>query len=267
MADTLKRFNAKHLFNLFSPITVTCQKIEIYATRYCIAPANILTLPAQLAKRHLLQSFKKAAEYNRRQLNKLYLTTYKHIFQMKKLAKWILGRMGWRIVGGMPEGISKAVIIMAPHTSNWDFVYGRLGFAQHGVKVNVIIKKESFFFPLGYILKALGGIPVDRGISTSTIKRITRIIDQNEHFFLLITPEGTRKLVKNWKKGFYFIAIQSKVPIVLGYLDYKTKTGGLGHVLYPSGDYEADMKIIEDFYRDKQPRHPQKFNLSAIPQA
>ncbi|MFN3556267.1 MAG: 1-acyl-sn-glycerol-3-phosphate acyltransferase [Bacteroidales bacterium] len=181
---------------------------------------------------------------------------------MKHIAGFFLWVMGWRVTHGMPEGINKAVIIMAPHTSNWDFVIGRLGFASKGVSPKIIIKKESFFFPLGIILRWLGAIPMDRGFSTGTVKKITELISKADNFYLLITPEGTRKLVKNWKKGFYFVAQQANVPIIMGFLDYKTKSGGMGPVLYPSGDYEKDMKIIEDFYKTKQARHPEKFNLS-----
>ncbi len=181
---------------------------------------------------------------------------------MRRFAKWILGLMGWKVVQDMPAGISKAVVVMAPHTSNWDFVYGRLGFATWGITPRMMIKKESFFFPLGIVLKALGAIPIDRGFSTGTIKRVTTYINESDSFFLLIAPEGTRKLVKNWKKGFYFVAQQARVPIICGYLDYKTKTGGMGLMFYPSGDYEADLKKIQDFYKDKQAKYPENFNLS-----
>jgi 1-acyl-sn-glycerol-3-phosphate acyltransferase len=181
---------------------------------------------------------------------------------MRWLGTILLHIMGWRVTHPMPQGIKKAVIIMAPHTSNWDFVMGRLGFASQSINAKFIIKKESFFFPLGIILRWLGAVPVDRGFSTGTIKKITHLMEKSDSFLLLITPEGTRKLVRNWKKGFYFIAQQAHVPIVMGFLDYKTKTGGLGPVLYPSGNYEADLKIIEEFYKDKQARHPENFNLS-----
>jgi 1-acyl-sn-glycerol-3-phosphate acyltransferase len=181
---------------------------------------------------------------------------------MKWVAKMLLKVMGWRVTHPMPEGIKKAVIIMAPHTSNWDFVFGRLGFASHSISPRILIKKESFFFPLGILLRWLGAVPVDRGFSTGTVKKITQLMEEAESFYLLITPEGTRKLVRNWKKGFYFIARHANVPIIMGFLDYRTKTGGLGSVLYPTGDYEADMKVIEAFYQDKQALHPEKFNLS-----
>ncbi|TVQ85511.1 MAG: glycerol acyltransferase [Bacteroidetes bacterium] len=181
---------------------------------------------------------------------------------MKWIATFLLRLAGWRITHGMPEGISKAVIIMAPHTSNWDFVIGRLGFVTRGVKPKTIIKKESFFFPLGIILKALGAIPMDRGFSAGTIKKVTALIDKSDEFFLIITPEGTRKLVRSWKKGFYFLAEQANVPIIMGFLDYRTKTGGMGPVIYPSGNYEEDLKKIEEFYKDKQAFYPENFNLS-----
>lgn len=181
---------------------------------------------------------------------------------MKRIAGLLLKIMGWRITHPMPEGITKAVVTMAPHTSNWDFVFGRLGFASQGVTPRTIIKKESFFFPLGIVLRALGAIPMNRGFSTGTVKKITEMMEESDNFFLIITPEGTRKLSKNWKKGFYFVASQARVPIILGFLDYKTKTGGMGPVIYPSGNYEEDLKIIEDFYKDKQPKYPELFNLS-----
>ncbi|MFW6351134.1 MAG: 1-acyl-sn-glycerol-3-phosphate acyltransferase, partial [Bacteroidota bacterium] len=113
---------------------------------------------------------------------------------MKTISYLILKMMGWRVTHPMPEGIHKAVVIMAPHTSNWDFLIGKLGLLSHGVKIKTLIKKESFFFPLGIILKALGAIPVDRGMSAGTIKKVTNMMNATDKFFLLITPEGTRKL-------------------------------------------------------------------------
>lgn len=181
---------------------------------------------------------------------------------MGRLAILILRLFGWNIVSGVPDGIDKAVVIMAPHTSNWDFLIGRLAFAAHRTKVYLMIKKESFFFPLGPILKALGGIPVDRSQSQNTVKSITHHFEAAKKFYLVITPEGTRKRVNRWKKGFYFIALTAKVPIILGYLDYKKKEGGLGPVVYPTGDYDKDFIQIEAFYRGKTARHPEKFNLS-----
>ena len=181
---------------------------------------------------------------------------------MSWLASIILRIFGWKVVSGIPDGINKAVVVMAPHTSNWDFVIGRLAFMTHKVRIHLMIKKESFFFPLGMVLRFLGGIPVDRSHSQNTVKGITQHFHDADTFYLVITPEGTRKLSKRWKKGFYFIAQNAGVPIILGYLDYKRKIGGLGPVITPSGDYEKDLKQIESFYRGMQARHPAKFNLT-----
>lgn len=181
---------------------------------------------------------------------------------MKLLSKWYLKKIGWKINGTMPDDIKKCVIIAAPHTSNYDFVIGRAGFYVMGIKkVKFLIKKELFFFPLGPILKSMGGYPVDRKQNT-VIKDTTADFNRKDSFFLLITPEGTRKRVKVWKKGFYHIALSAKVPIVLSYIDYGRKEGGIGPIIYPSGDFEKDFQIITNFYKDKTAKFPENFNLT-----
>lgn len=179
-----------------------------------------------------------------------------------RIAKFIIKLLGWKIDSTMPGHIKKAVVIMAPHTSYYDFLYGWLAFIAYRVKGKFMIKKEIFFFPVGPILKAMGGIPVDRSNSRRAINSVKSAFEKRDELFLVVTPEGTRRLVKNWKKGFYYLAQSANVPIILGYLDYKQKAGGVGPTLYPSGDFDADMKIIEEFYRGKGARHPEKFNLS-----
>ncbi len=174
----------------------------------------------------------------------------------------LLRLAGWKVTAAIPEGVNKAVVIMAPHTSNWDFVIGRLAFASVGIRIYLMIKKEAFFFPLGPILRALGGIPVDRRHSQNTVITVTHHFEQAGRFFLVITPEGTRKRVERWKKGFYFIAQTARVPIALGYLDYKLKEGGIGPIIHPSGDFEKDFARIREFYRGKHARHPGQFNLT-----
>lgn len=180
------------------------------------------------------------------------------------LAGFLLKVFGWKIEADDISEIKKAVIIMAPHTSNWDFPIGRFALLERRISIRTMIKKESFWFPLGVVLRWLGAIPVDRAHSPKTVKAITQQFDKNKEFILLITPEGTRKLTKRWKKGFYFIAQTANVPIILGFLDYSKKIAGLGPVIYPSGDYDEDMKKIEAFYADKVARHPEKFNLSPM---
>lgn len=180
---------------------------------------------------------------------------------MKHIARFILRLFGWNIYSKVPLDIPKAVIIMAPHTSNWDFIIGRLGFYVYGIQPKILIKKEAFKPVIGPLLRFMGGVPVDRGQSQNTVKKVTREFEKHDTFHLLITPEGTRRRVERWKKGFYFIALTAGVPIFLGFLDYKTKEGGVGKMLYPTGDFDADFRVIQDFYRGKTARYPDRFNL------
>ncbi len=181
---------------------------------------------------------------------------------MRNISRFLLRVAGWQILGSLPENVRKCVIIAAPHTSNWDFVIGRLAYYVLGVPVKFLIKKESFKGLRGYLLKKMGGIPVDRSRSNNLIEQITRLFAKEEQLNVVITPEGTRKRVKEWKKGYYYIALKAKIPIVLGFLDYGRKEAGFGPILYPSGDYEKDFEQIKSFYQDKQARYPKMFNLS-----
>ncbi|MFH0865923.1 MAG: lysophospholipid acyltransferase family protein [Bacteroidota bacterium] len=182
---------------------------------------------------------------------------------MKTFSKIILWIFGWKIKGTLPPDLKKCVIIAAPHTSMWDFFYGRLGCYSKGIcKINFMIKKEMFRFPLGGLLKWLGAIPVDRSKNSNTVIWISKMFYERESFMLLVTPEGTRKYVENWKRGFYHIAQNAKVPIVLGYVNYKKKEGGFGPVFYPTGNYAEDLKKIQEFYLDKTAKFPENFNLS-----
>ena len=168
---------------------------------------------------------------------------------MRRIADFILCRlMGWKITGKIPRSIQKAVIIVVPHTSLWDFVYGRFAFWVLGIDVKFIINEKYFKWPLGWLLTVLGGLPVKQTRPTRLLLKIFDHFQKDNSFFLVITPEGTRKRVKQWKKGFYQIAMESHVPIVLAFIDYKNKRGGLGPVFNPTGDFEKDMKVMERFY-------------------
>lgn len=158
--------------------------------------------------------------------------------------------------------MQKCIFIEAPHTSMWDFVWGCLGLWKLKVKPNFLIKKEMFVFPLGGILKALGGMPVDRGKSSNMVEQVVEMFNQRDRFSLVITPEGTRKLTHHWKKGFYYIATKANVPIYLAYLNYNKKEGGAVKIFYPTGNYEKDMMEIQEFYKDKIAKFPKNFNLS-----
>lgn len=181
----------------------------------------------------------------------------------RRFADFILRSLGWNTDGRLPEGITKAVVISAPHTSYWDFVYGWLTFHVARVNIRFLIKAEVFVGPLGWLLRKLGGIPVARGQKNNMVTQVSSLFRESDSLFVVITPEGTRKKVSQWKKGFYMIAMEAGVPIACSFIDYGKKTGGIGPIIYPGGDYESDLKKIQDFYRGMKGRHPERFSLTS----
>ena len=182
---------------------------------------------------------------------------------MRKFARFVLIKMlGWEITGELPSEIRKAVIIVAPHTSIWDFIYGRLAFWVLELNVKFLINSKFFVQPLGWLLRKLGGLPVKYSKATSLLLQIKQMYKNNDSFLLVITPEGTRSLVTKWRKGFYQIATGSNLPIVMAFIDYKNKKGGLGPVFYPTGNYDKDLVEIESFYKNFHARHPERYNLT-----
>ncbi len=180
---------------------------------------------------------------------------------MQKLSKWILNISGWKAFSTVDEP-SKSVICVAPHTSNWDFLIGELSYWSIGRKSSFLMKKSWFIFPLKYLLSALGGVAVDRSKSNSITQQMVEEFEKREYFHLAITPEGTRSLVTNWKMGFYYIALNAKIPIQLAYIDYAKKELAIKELFYPTGDEAKDFAHIQDYYKDIQARFPEKFNLS-----
>lgn len=180
----------------------------------------------------------------------------------KSIGKFILFLSGWKVINHIPPEVKKCVVMMAPHTSNWDFVLGFFGYSAMGISAKYLIKKEAFVFPIGGIVRALGGIPVDRKASTNIVHQVGELFKNSDNLIITITPEGTRSLNRNWKRGYYYIAELANVPIGLGFLDYKNKIGGIGAMFSPTGNYDEDIKIIEQFYLDKHARYPENFNLS-----
>lgn len=165
--------------------------------------------------------------------------------------------MGWKIDESVPGGIKQAVICMGPHTSNWDFIIGRMAFRYYGVKAKFLIKKELFFPPLGWILKGMGGIPINRKGNANFTDTASRLFKEYKDLYLVFTPEGTRSYNPRWKKGFYYIALQAKVPILLGYMDYSNKTGGFKEIFTPTGDPEADIKYIKNALSQFKGKYPE----------
>lgn len=178
---------------------------------------------------------------------------------MKRLSQWILKIAGWSLTAPLEEP-AKSVLIVAPHTSNWDFIMGKLSYWAWGRKSSFLMKKTWFFFPVGNVLRAMGGIAVDRGRRTSITDQVAEEFSKREYFHVAITPEGTRKRVKKWKMGFYQIALKANVPMELAYFDYSKKEIGITKIIIPSGDYEADLKEIREYYKNVKGRFPAQYD-------
>lgn len=178
-----------------------------------------------------------------------------------RLSKFILNKiLGWKVINTLPDA-SKCIIVVAPHTSNWDFIIGKLAYSSIGRTANFLIKKEWFIFPFNLFFKSIGGIPVERSKNNSMTGFLTAEFEKHNKLHLAITPEGTRKPVKEWKKGFYFIAVKANVPILLIGLDYSKKEASLLDLFYPSGDYKTDIVKIKSYYKDIKGKHPENFIL------
>jgi 1-acyl-sn-glycerol-3-phosphate acyltransferase len=181
-----------------------------------------------------------------------------------RLFAWWFKIKGWKIDSSMLTGIRKAVVIAAPHTSNWDFVYALATFRLLNIKVRYLIKQEAYRFPLKGLIDATGGIPVKRNSNTRLVDSFIHELNNAEDLFLMIPAEGTRSLVKKWKSGFYHAALGANVPVLLGYLDFEKKRAGFGKVVNITGDKENDMKIIREFYRNIKGKHPGKFDPESV---
>ncbi len=174
---------------------------------------------------------------------------------LRWLALFVYRCFGWRTEGSKPE-LSQYVVIAAPHTSNWDFLYTVCLAFIYRLKPQMMMKAEWFFWPLGPIFKWLGAIPVDRSRSNNVVAQSIAAFQANEEMILVVPPAGTRRKVRYWKTGFYHIAAGAGVPIALGFLDYRRKAGGFGPILMPSGKIEDDMMAIRRFYADITGKYP-----------
>ena len=171
--------------------------------------------------------------------------------------------MGWTkdVTVAHPK---KYIICLAPHTSNFDFFIGQLYSMAEGFRINFLMKKEWFFWPLGLIFRRLGGIPVYRSKHTSMTDRLAETACLSEEFHLCITPEGTRSLNPEWKKGFYFIALKAKIPILLYGVDYEKKLIKCTESIIPSGDLESDMRKVKMYYKDFKGKNPELFTIGEL---
>ncbi|MDO5496088.1 MAG: 1-acyl-sn-glycerol-3-phosphate acyltransferase [bacterium] len=175
----------------------------------------------------------------------------------------LIARAFWALspyrLNSEPAPSGSAVLIGAPHTSNWDFPFMLAISWSHRIAPKWLGKQQLFKAPFGGIMRALGGIPVDRANPAGLVDEVVRQSRENDRFLLVVTPEGTRELREYWKSGFYRIARDAGLPVVLGYVDSATKTTGLGPTIHLTGDVRADMDTIREFYADKRGLRPEDF--------
>ena len=172
-----------------------------------------------------------------------------------RLAALVLRAAGWTAVGDVPRS---GVLVGAPHTSNWDFVMMLLVMWRGGVTPRVLIKKELFRGPLGWLLHRLGGIPLDRSNPGSVVRELVHEARSGEPFLLILAAEGTRTRGEYWKSGFWRIARAADLPIALAFIDGPTRTTGFGPTIRATPDVVADMDRVREFYRDKRGIHPER---------
>jgi len=176
---------------------------------------------------------------------------------MRWLALLFFRLAGWKAEGRRPD-MAKYVIMAAPHTSNWDFVFTMcLAFI---LRINpcIMMKGEWFRGPFGPFLRWLGAVPIDRSGAHGVVAQSIEAFHAHARMVMVVPPSGTRRQVMHWKTGFYYIALGARVPIVLGYLDYRRRAGGIGPVVHPTGNIHADMREIRNFYRDITGKYPKK---------
>ncbi|MBK6706816.1 MAG: lysophospholipid acyltransferase family protein [Sphingomonadales bacterium] len=176
---------------------------------------------------------------------------------IRALLMWFYRRQGWTAFGEIPEP-RRFIIIAAPHTSNWDFIY-YIGLTQTlGIQTRFMAKTTLFRWPMRNFMLDMGGVPVDRKKGGNYVQAMIDEFANRKEFMLTIAPEGTRGAVREWKTGFYHIAMGANIPLVIGTMDYAKKTGGLVTMIWPTGDYQADMAKLAEIYAKVTPRHPGK---------
>ena len=164
--------------------------------------------------------------------------------------KVCLRLMGWREASGQPS-VPKYVLTAAPHTTNMDLFYMLFGTLAMRIPATWMMKDTAFWWPAGVLWRMVGGVPVNRRAATNVVHQIVEVFNSRDDLALLIAPEGTRKAVKHWKLGFYWMALLAEVPIVPGYIDHKTKRIGVGDPIYLTGDIEQDFARLREFYEEK----------------
>ena len=186
---------------------------------------------------------------------------------VRRIALLIFIFAGWK-VNGQPPTLAHYVVIAAPHTSNWDFIFTLCLAFIYRLDPVIMMKDTWFRWPLGPVFRWLGALPIDRSRANNMVAQSIAQFNQQDNLILVVPPSGTRKRVLYWKTGFYHIAHGAGVPIALGFLDYQRRVGGFGPTLRPSGDIDADMTAIRNFYRNIAGKYPlQESRQTIAPQA
>lgn len=178
----------------------------------------------------------------------------------KQIGRFALWVFNWKSEVKDHEIITHSVMVAAPHTSNWDLIFMVAIFWKHQVNVKFFIKDSYTKGIHGSFFRWLGGIGIDRSKSNNMVEIASNLFEITDRLIIIIPPEGTRKKVPKWKKGFYFVAKKARVPISLGYLDYEKKIGGVGGFIFVSDSFEDDMKQIQVFYQTKTAKFPKMYN-------
>ncbi len=167
---------------------------------------------------------------------------------IQRISKFIMKLLGWKITGNYPYQLKKKLIIGAPHTSNWDFIIGVLvkGALQDDLKY--IGKASLFRPPLGWIMKALGGMPLEENKSISLVQKVVNLYGNNENLTIAMSPEGQRKKTDRFRTGYYYIAKGAKIPVLPVHLDFGNKRFHFLDPFYPSDETEKDLAYIESLF-------------------
>ena len=181
---------------------------------------------------------------------------------LRRLAAWLMSLLGWRLDVHFPDE-PKLVVLGAPHTSNWDGVFAVLAVLALELRIGLFVKHTAFKNPvIGRILRGIGAVPIDRSAPGGIVAQTVAAFRERPQMVIAIAPEGTRRRVEKWKRGFHLIAQEAGVPMVLAYVDYRRKVVGTGPVLRASGDYARDLETIQAFYRGVTPKRPGNFNAA-----
>lgn len=167
---------------------------------------------------------------------------------------------GWKVQATAPD-FKKCIICVAPHTSNWDFIIGKLAYSSIGRNAGFLIKDTWFVFPFNLIFKAMGGIPVPRRKKSnkSMVDILVNRFKNSDTLQIAITPEGTRSANAKWKTGFLQIAYQAELPCILAVIDFQDKIAIIDKVIWPTGQIEDDMRKIKEYYKNFKGKHPENF--------